>query len=429
MMIRNMGMIPFSIPQIDTNYLKAITSSLRKKNAYEGNELQCFEKAFCEFIGVKYAITFSSARYGLFLLYKFFGCQGKKVVFPSYTCIPALDALRWAKGDPLFCDIDPGTYNPVLPKEFNPSFQIGAVTLSYLYGLVGDIEPLLKFARDRAIPLIEDAAIALGLTYKGKKAGSLGDAAVFSLQSSKIITAWKGGVITTNNESLYKFLVQERNNLPYPSYLKLIFNLLLTYLRGTFFSDYMIYRATLLQLRKLFSSKFVASLLAHLFNQDPSEAMTAQSSRLLPGYERVRFTNLQAVIALASLDNIERIIERRRFHAKIFYEGLGQIEGVSLPQLRPECAHVYGRYPIRIKGYSKEEIRRILDKDGIEAATYYPYICPDTHYYKGLYADSQFPNARKAAEETVLLPFHNRLRETDIRYITNRLARIKSEVH
>ncbi len=420
-------MIPFSIPQIDTNYLEIIYRALKNKSVFEGEEITGFEKDFAAFIGVKYAVCFSSARYGLYLLYKFFGCQGRKVFFPSYTCIPALDALRWAEGEPWFCDIDPGTYNPVLPTDINLSERIGAVTLSYLYGLVGDIEPALKFAREHKIPVIEDAAIALGAEYKGRKAGSLGDAAVFSLQSSKIITAWKGGVVTTDNQELYQFLTREKNKLPYPSCAKLIFNLLLTYLRGTLFSGRKVYGAVVSPLRKALSCKLMAGGASWLLDQDPSEAVTAQSSRLLPEYEKVRFTNLQAAVALASLRNIGKILFKRRALAKMYYEELSRLGGVILPKPLPECSHAYGRYPIRLKGYTKQKMKHLLGSLGIEAAGYYPYICPQTFFYKDVYGGDRFPNAAKAAEETFLLPLHTRLKQEDVLYVTGCLARIKKE--
>jgi dTDP-4-amino-4,6-dideoxygalactose transaminase len=377
-----------------------------------------FEEKFAEYIGTKYAICMTSGRYALYLLYTHFRCRDKKVILPAYTCIPAIDAARWAGAEPKFLDISLEDYNPVFDPAISRWQNIGAICLSYLYGLIGDLDPLLEFARVRQIPIIEDAAIALGGQYRNKKVGSLGDAAVFSLQSSKILTSWKGGIITTNDESLYSFLYQERERLPKPSAAKLLMNIFTTYMRS-FFAKPAIYSLTFFPLKRIVFSRPFSRLFQAVIDQNPTEALSGESSEFLPYYETLRYSNIQAAMARASFEKIDTIIQKRRTLANFLNRELSGIDIIKIPAENENVKHAYGRYPIRISGFSKYTIEKYLSKYGIETALNYPYICPQTPFLKKFDVGSgHYPHAAVASQETILLPFHTRLDEQDIHRIS-----------
>lgn len=407
-------LLPFSVPEIDKNNIITIFKSIFFLKMRKGHEIGIFEKEFAKYIGVKYAICFSSARYSLYLLYKYFNCKDKDVLFPAYTCIPALDALRWAGANPRFLDVDLSTYNPRFEADLLNSKGIGAISLSFLYGLVGDIGEFLEFGKKNNIPVIEDAAIALGSSYKGRRIGTLGDAAVFSLQSSKILTSWKGGIITTNNEETYNYLCKERDKLPYPPVFKLLFNVFLTCFRRALSSP-AVYGWTIYSMKRIAFSKFFNKAINYLINQNPNEAITGKSSKAVPRAEMARFTNLQAMVALASFKRIDSILNKRNHIADLYDNGLINSASVKIPIKEEGINHAYGRYPIRASGISKFYLKNLFFKYGVETSEYYPYICPDTYFMKGYnLKDDNFTNAKIASQETLLLPMHSFLKERDV---------------
>ncbi len=423
-MIFKTKLIPYSVPQMEHKSLGIILKKILSGRVNSGKAVRVLEKEFADYIGTKHAVCFASGRYSLYLLYKFFGCSGKKVLLPSYTCIAAIDGARWARAEPVFMDIDPENYNPLWKEEYSKIKNVGAISLSYLYGLVGDIEPFLEFSKKHKVPIIEDAAICLGGEHHGKKVGSFGDAAIFSFQSSKIITAWRGGIITTNNEELYKFLLFEREKLRYPKKLKLIFNLTATYARRIL-SGPRVYGLTLYPIKKILSSKYFGGLLGKIMDQNPLEAVDGLSPQEIPNSEKYRFTNLQAAIALHSFRKIEKILDRRRKNIKFIIEELNKVPSIIFPQEPKDKRYVYGRFPMRIKGRNKFEIEEKLLKAGIETALYYPYICPCTEYMKKYRFNSvDYPNALTASKETILLPAYGYMRRKEAKFMVRKIKEI-----
>lgn len=416
-------LIPYTVPQIELKVLSAMAKDLFTGKIYDGPDLISFERDFAKYIGTKYAICFTSGRYALFLTYKFF-CENKSIILPAYTCIPAIDAARWAGAKPFFVDIDLNSYNPVFNESLTRLENVGAISLSYLYGLIGDLDPFLEFGKDKGIPIVEDAAIAIGGLYKGKKVGTLGDAAIFSLQSSKILTAWKGSVITTNNYELYEFLLNEREKQPMISLSKLFSNLSITYLRKLFSSP-AIYGFTMYPLKRFAFSSAGKGFVEAIINQNPKEAITGDSSEDLPLTEKVRFINLQASVVIPSFRKIESLIEKRRYLAKLIFNELKNDDRIKIPEENTKVKHAFGRYPIRIPGLSKFALEKLFLKQGIEIALNYPYIIPNTPFMKGLhFNEKDYPNALIASRETFLLPFHTFLKEDDIFLITNAIKKI-----
>lgn len=418
-------MIPFTVPQVELPGMRDFLQAFTGRQWAKGPEVCQLEGRIAGFVGVKYAAAFASGRYCLYLLYKYFGCFGKRVVVPAYTCIPAADAFRWAGAEPFFVDIDPETYNLQYDSSIQNAENIGAVCLSYLYGLADDPAPFINWARSAGIPIIEDAAIALGAKIHGKMAGSIGDAAVFSLQSSKIITGWRGGVITTNNPGLYKFLRQHQGQQHGPSSLKVLINGCLTLARRLLAPSY-IYSFTIYPVRQATLNPRFARLLKGLLDQNPGEGSDGYSSRELPDFENRCFTNAQAKLALSSLKNIDNILALRRRYAAYLIDRLREIRGVSVPASRSGIEHAYGRFPIRINGAGKLEAAKAFARLGVEVGRYYPYIIPDTQYFQGKYNinNKNFPNACKAANETILLPFHSYLQKQDLDRIVTAVHRV-----
>ncbi|MBN1896579.1 MAG: DegT/DnrJ/EryC1/StrS family aminotransferase [Candidatus Aenigmarchaeota archaeon] len=415
-------MIAYTVPEIEKKAGLMLVKDALTGNIKTGKSVKRLESCVSEYVGTRYAVSFSSGRSALYNIYKALDCEGKKVLLPSYTCIPALDGARWAGTKPFFVDVDLDTYNPLIARNVLKE-NISAFTLSYLYGLIGNISEALEIARDSSIPVVEDSAIALGGSFAGKKAGALGDAGMFSLQESKIITGWRGGVATTNRKDIYEKLIALRNEEKFTPSPKLLFNLVFSSKRR-FFSQRYTYRYTMYGLKRLMTSDMMVGMLGNIMEFNPLESIDGWSPKDMPEHENGSLSNIQATVALESMKKINIIVKRRREMAKIFQDELSKIDSIHYPKDTKEAKHAYGRFPIRIEGKEKGIVRAKLLKAGIETSSNYPYICPYTAHIPSS-SRCSYPNASVAARETLLLPFHTLLSDDDIIYIAESARKIR----
>lgn len=391
-------LLPFFRPQLSRDtFSKFIQDSLRLRGDVR-EEVHKFELEFARYIGTKYAIVLPSGRFCISLLLKFFNCAKKNVILPAYTCIPAPASVLWANAKPYFIDIELNTYNLAFNPKLIKTKNIGAIMPTYLYGLVGEIEDVFDYAKDKRIPIIEDAAIAIGAEYQNKKVGSLGDAGIFSLQNSKILSGWRGGIITTNNEELARFVLNERKKLLPPSFLSVFFHILLMHII-LFLSQEGLYGFTLFP--------FNTFLIEH----DIRSGAFTGTYKPLPKTVR-RISSLQTAMARTEFKKIEEILEKRKDNAKYLTKHLREI--VVVPKEIKVSKHVYGRYPIRIEGVNKFVFGNAMLKRGIEVGYYYPYICPSILHKNLSDVSKRFPNSLTASKETILLPVDALLKKSQL---------------
>ena len=177
-----------------------------EKNIFiKGNELEKFEKDFAEYCGTKYCVGCATGLDALFLIMKAYGFGfGDEVIIPANTFIATALAVSYAGVTPILVEPDNDTYtiNPKLIEEkITPKTR--AIIAVHLYGRCADMDPIIEIARKYNLKVIEDAAQAHGAMYKGKKAGSLGDAAGFSFYPGKNLGALgDGGAVVTRDENL-----------------------------------------------------------------------------------------------------------------------------------------------------------------------------------------------------------------------------------
>lgn len=387
-----------------------------------------FEKSFSDFVGTKYAVSFSSGRGALHYIYEFFGVKGKTALLPSYTCIPAIDSARWAGAVPHFLDVDPDFYNPVLDAESRKIKSLGAVSLSYLYGLVGNLQENVDFAKENGIPLVEDAAIALGGRYKSKDVGTIGDAAMFSMQDSKIITCWRGGMVTTDNKELRDFLESKKASQVAVPKSKSMFNVTFSKVRRSLSSPG-VYGMTMFPLKMAMTSKSMRGTLGKIMGFNPLESVNGISPESMPAGDGMKMSDLQAAGALSQMKDVQKRIDRRRNMAKILQEGLEGAKNVHFPADTKDSKHAYGRFPVRIEGVDKNKVYERMLSMGVEVSMNYPYLCPSTPFMKKYgFDESDYPVASRATRETFLLPFHTRLEDSDLEHIVGCVKKLSEAV-
>jgi dTDP-4-amino-4,6-dideoxygalactose transaminase len=172
---------------------------------YDGEKNDAFEAAFAGYIGAKIALAVTNGTAALEIPLAVLGIgPGDEVIVPSYTFYSTASAVLYVGATPVFCDIDPESYNLDLDKfEALITPRTKAVIPVHFAGLPVDMDRLNAIAARHDITVIEDCAHSHGAKYKGRMTGSLSKASAFSFQASKNLTSGEGGAILTDDEGLY----------------------------------------------------------------------------------------------------------------------------------------------------------------------------------------------------------------------------------
>jgi dTDP-4-amino-4,6-dideoxygalactose transaminase len=175
-----------------------------------GPHVDAFEWEFCKTIGVPYAAAFSSGTAAIHLALLMLGVgPGDEVIVSSFTFAATANAVMYVGATPVFIDSDPVSWNMdpgLLGEELEAAAKRGkppkAVIVVDLYGQCADYDPVLEVCARYEVPVVEDAAEALGASYRGKPAGAFGRMAVFSFNGNKIITTSGGGMLVSEDAAL-----------------------------------------------------------------------------------------------------------------------------------------------------------------------------------------------------------------------------------
>jgi pyridoxal phosphate-dependent aminotransferase EpsN len=200
--------IYLSVPHMGRNELQYVHEAFATNwLSTVGPNIDEFERSFSERIGLP-AVALGSGTAALHLALRLVGVgSGDQVIVPTHTFVASVNPIRYLGAEPVFVDSDEATWmlDPaLLAKALDERTARGratkAVVVVHLYGQSADMNAILDVCRPRGIPVVEDAAEALGTLYKGRPAGSFGDVAAFSFNGNKIITATGGGMLVAQKE-------------------------------------------------------------------------------------------------------------------------------------------------------------------------------------------------------------------------------------
>ena len=322
-----------------------------------------FENKFSKYIGVKHAVGVSSATAGLELVLRYWNVKDKEVIIPTNTFIACANATVYAGGKPIFCDIDPKTYcmsaDDILAK-ITPNTKV--IMTVHLAGLpISDIYEIKKICEERNLYLLEDCSHAHGAMIDGRKVGSIGDAAVFSLYPTKVLTTCAGGVITTNEDALHDFAKSCRHHGQGES-------------------------------------------LENIINFGNNWLMD----------------EIRAILGIYQLKKLENYIKKRNTLAKMYTDLIEGIQGITYVEPPSNIRHSYYRFLINLEiKLTKKDIISYMKKDGIEVGTLYATPLHLQPIYKAL--GQKCPKAEQALHYQIGLPMHVGLDEEDAIYIANSL--------
>lgn len=199
---------------IENEIMEAINRVVRSNRFLLGPESEMFECEFAEYCNTRYCVTVGSGLDALHLILRAYEIgQGDEVIIPTNTFIATALAVNYAGATPVFVEPDINTFNIDVTKiESVLSKNTKAIIPVHLYGQPADMDAILDLGRYYNLKIIEDAAQAHGALYKGRKVGSIGDAAAFSFYPGKNLGAFgDGGAVTSNDKDLINRVKMLRN--------------------------------------------------------------------------------------------------------------------------------------------------------------------------------------------------------------------------
>lgn len=341
---------------------EAIQRVIEKGTFILGEEVEKFEEEFSSYIGVKYGVSVNSGSDALFLTLKALGInKGDEVITVSHTFIATVDAITRNEAIPVFVDINPETYCIDAEKiEEKITKNTKAILPVHIYGHPADMDPILEVAQAHDLYVIEDACQAHGAEYKGRKAGSIGDAGCFSFYPIKNLGAYgDGGIIVTNNEELATKLRVLRN---------------------------------------------------HGQQQKYHHNLVGVNSRL---------DEIQAAILRVKLKHLDEWNSRRRENAKLYNELLVDTE-ITTPAEK-NAKHAYHLYVIRCK--ERDKLQQHLLKNEVQTLMHYPIPVHKQRAYSNFSLSYNLPVTEKICKEILSLPMFPQLTKREVEHVATAIIK------
>jgi dTDP-4-amino-4,6-dideoxygalactose transaminase len=350
-----------------TEILDTITRVCDSQHFVMGPEVEALEREMAEMLGVKEAVSLSSGTDALLVALMALGIgPGDEVITPTYSFFATAGCVMRVGATPVFIDIDPVTFNATAAAiEAAITPRTKAIIPVHLYGLMADMGPILEVARRAGVPVIEDAAQAIGSLWQGQQAGSLGAAGCFSFFPSKNLGAFgDAGLITTNDRALAKELRLLRNHGAEP--------------------------------------KYYHSRIGGNFRMDA----------------------LQAAVLRVKAPHLAAWTDARRRNAdryRALFAKSGLTDHLTLPVEPSGHHHIYNQFVIR--GADRDALRAHLNQRGIGHDVYYPVPFHRQECFKPLgHALDAFPVSDEAANTSIAIPIYGELTESQQAEVVEAIA-------
>ena len=349
--------------------LSAVERVMDAQQFILGEEVAALENEIAAYSHTRHAIGCASGSDALLLALQAIGVgRGDQVITTPHSFFATASAITRLGAEPIFVDIDPGTYN------INETLVADAITERtralmpvHLFGQCADMSVLGQISKQRGIPLVEDAAQAIGAEDQGRRAGSMGDIGCLSFYPSKNLgAAGDGGMLVTNDDQHAA------------------------------------------QLRKL---------RVHGEDRKYYHSSIGLNSRL---------DAIQAAVLRVKLPYLDDWSEARRRNAAQYdrqFTDAGLREEIGLPLVRPGVRHIFNQYVIRV-GDQRDALSEHLKEHGVGSEIYYPVPLhlQECFGYLG-HRQGDFPEAERVARETLALPVYPELNLAQQTYVVDTIRR------
>jgi len=350
-----------------TDILAAITRVCDSQRFILGPEVEAMEKEFAGMLGVSDAVSMSSGTDALLAVLMALGIgPGDEVITPTFSFFATAGCVSRVGATPVFVDIDPITFNvdpAAIERALTPRTK--AILPVHLYGLCADMNAILAIAARAGVPVIEDAAQAIGARIGTNQAGSLGLAGCFSFFPSKNLGAFgDAGLVTTNDATLAHELRLVRNHGAEP--------------------------------------KYYHSRIGGNFRLDALQAAVLRvKAPHLAAWTAARRTNAERYRTLFADANLSKVVE--------------------LPVETPGYTHIYNQFVIRVP--RRDELREHLSRQRIGTEIYYPVPFHRQECFADLArAGAHFPVADQVAESCLALPIYGELTDPQLQHVVASIA-------
>jgi len=386
----------------------ALRILLDRSSWKDGSKINIFEEFYRQYINTDYAFSFNGARVALRAILEAMDIgTGDDVILPGYTCVVVPNAILFRKANPVYVDIEKNKYS-FSTEQFlkNLTNKTKAVIIQYTYGIVPDnVEAIIQLARERNIKVIEDCAPALGAEYKGKKVGTLGDAAIFSTEQTKCISTQFGGIAVTNDSQIGERLAKIQRSLPFPENNQIRLRLF------QFIFNYFNWHPSLSSWFKPINSKIQSIFDLYIQNMNEEELSCIESPK-----HYSRMPNALASLGIRQLKNIDRYNEHRRTIAEIYNGILPSYTRI----LENGCKHTYLRYPVLISA-DRDFVLNKASADGIPLGEWFNSVIhpKGVPINKLMYKPGSCPQAEKVADKVINLPTNPHITIRDAEKIGN----------
>lgn len=328
-----------------------------------------YERRMASYLGVEEAVAVSSNTTGMLLLFKCLGIRGE-VILPSFTFSASGHALAWNNLKPVYVDIDPETclMDPEAVARAVTD-ETSAIFGVHLWGNPCEADRLQEVADRHELPLVFDAAQAIGSRYRGRRVGSFGRAEVFSCSPTKMVTSGEGGIVATNDRELARQVRLGRN---------------------------------------------------YGVGEDYDCAFEGLNARM---------SELHAILGIVSLEMLEGHIDRRLALMDRYRERLRGLPGVGFQRIT-EGGRLNGVYfSIRVDGeafgLTRDQVYEALRAENIQTRRYYTPL-----HWQTVYADlapryeGRLPNTEAVARTSLTLPLYSHMSEGEVDTVCDAIARL-----
>jgi dTDP-4-amino-4,6-dideoxygalactose transaminase len=349
-------------PSFDDHEIRMLRQCLDSRWVTQGPMTAEFERRFAQRHQVPHAAATTSCTAALHLAALALGLKpGDEVIVPAFTWVTSAHCAEYVGARPVFADVDPATFN-LRPDRVAAALtaRTRAIVAVHLFGLAAPMDEIMALATCHGLAVIEDAACAVGTTYRGRPVGAIGSVGCFSFHPRKVITTGEGGMVTTADEALARRIASLRNH-----------------------------GAT-----------------------GPAPGMDASRPYAMGTFDNLgynlRLSDIQAAVGIAQMQKLDDLLAERRQRALRYHGLLQGAAGLTLPREPEWGGHTYQSYVIRITEGGGPRRNRVMDALAAAAIQ----TRPGTHavhrlgYYReryGLRAED-FPAASACEDTTITLP-------------------------
>ncbi|MGB7068011.1 MAG: DegT/DnrJ/EryC1/StrS family aminotransferase [Pyrinomonadaceae bacterium] len=332
-----------------------------------GAEVAALENELAAYCGTKHAVGCASGSDAILLALMAVGVgPGDEVITTPYSFFATVGSITRLGATPVFVDIDPNTFNiDVKLIEAAVTERTKAIEPVHLYGQCADMNVISKIGKKYAVPVVEDAAQAIGAEEDGKRAGSMSELGCFSFYPSKNLGGMgDGGFVSTNDDDLAEKL---------------------------------------------------KALRVHGAKERYHHEWVGLNSRL---------DGFQGAVLRVKLPHLDAWSDKRNLNAQMYrrmFDDLGLAEVVNLPSERDNCRHIYNQFVVRVPG-RRDQLKEFLAGEGIGTDIYYPVSLHLQKCFEYLgHREGEFPESERASRETLALPIFPELRSEQIEYVVSKV--------